>query len=337
MSTPISASRQARWKYIKDQLAAVEERSLRQSARMRALFQRLSKASNRTPRVRPDVEEKMLKKMGKLMGFGHRFALTACPPAVVASIVSPPSTKKRKKKTRRRLKTYEGRLTREVNKRIFLVSPWSPTGSDYLACFPAWDHIAPITRALCYGMAIPAAQRFSMTLNPAQEITEAALRSDKGYAGYLQDRLRRYLKNATPLGQTVPNFVLVVEGWGRHEPLHLHGAISLAPGFLSGIAGKRIRDAIRAAGGIAKGSATGRELDIKPIHEAAGWFRYLGKRRMVAPLKIVQDRARLGMPPLDKKKSLIIASTPLRQAGKKWFEDARQSMDFVLWDRRRRR
>jgi hypothetical protein len=283
------------------------------------------------------MQEKLLKKMGKMMRFGHRFALTDLPTTQVSSIVSSFLGKKAKKKSTRRVKTYQGKLTREVNRRMHRVSPWDPEGTDYLVCLPHWDHLAPLTKAMCYAMAIPSGQRIALTLILTPEIIESALKSRKSFAGYFQDRLRRYLKNAVPPGHTVPDFVFVVEGWSKREDFHLQGAISLTPSLLSGAAGKKLRDALRAAGGVTKGTSTGEELKLVPMHEAAGWFGYLGKRRLVTAAKLVRDRSKLSLPGLDRKERLIVATTPLRRAGQKWYDDVRQSMDIVLWDQRRHR
>lgn len=332
MLTPTIAEH--RWKRIKDQLAADEEMSRRITARSTAFMERWSKASKRGKRVHADVEEKMLKKMAHLMGFGHRFALIDTHPSLVPSFVSPPPPGKRKKKTKRRVFTIHGRLNREANKRIVPIPPYDPAGSEYVAWFPTWDHIAPLTRALCYGMAIPAAQRFTLNLNLTPKITEDALRSKNGIARYFQDRLHRFMRNALP-GEPVPDFLLVVEGWGAHEDLHLHGAINLPPRLARGAGRDIIKTALkRAAGHKASDKHTGTELDAQPIYEAAGWFRYLGKRRMVSEAKVAREQRRLGLPVPETHHHLIVATQPLRRGGKKWFEDARDSGRVVLWNER---
>jgi hypothetical protein len=193
---------------------------------------------------------------------------------------------------------------------------------------------------MAYGMAIPEERRFAFTLKLSDEVIVMALKSSRGFAGFMQDRIARFLRNGVPYGGRV-DFTFVVEAWGKWERPHLQGGIELPHPFadeddvfsLRDDRTELIREALIEAGGRTRKST---QLNAKPMYEAAGWFGYLGKRRLVTARTLKRMRKSFGIAPLTKTETLVAATQSLRQAGKRWFENAKATENFVLWDRRKR-
>lgn len=324
-----------RWKASKDALAREEETSLRLTAHRQRVFAKLkvfgSRVSNPGSRSKPDLDQLVMKKIAKVMRLGSRVALTGRMPSPVAKASTSSPIKKRKKTAPR---NYQKRLIRQATQRIQRVDEGSGSASRYRAWFPAWDHASPLVKAMAYGMAIPEEKRFAFSLKLSGEVVAKGLSSKMGFAGFMQDRLARYLRKAVGPGHAV-NFVFVVEAWRKWEQAHIQGAIELDDFLPFGDHGAAIGGALGGAGGVLQGKAKGTQLNVSLLYEAAGWFDYLGKRRMVTAATLAQLRKKAGVPARTVKEGLIGATVGLRQDGKRWFATSRASEEYVLRDRRR--
>jgi hypothetical protein len=266
------------------------------------------------------------------MRFGAHVALTDQEPSPVRKSGTSTTTKKRKKTVP---KSYSRRLIREANKHIQLVGSWSPGASKYRVWFPNWDHTSPLLKAMAYGMAIPETRRVAFSLKLSEQVIVRGLKSKLGFAGFMQDRIARYLRKALPKTHPAIDFVVVVEGWHRWEPLHVQGVIDLPTPDLSDLLSEgehnlAIEKALQGAGGQFDGKSRGTQLDTRQAYECAGWFEYLGKRRMVTRKTLGQMRKELSIPNPRNAEGLVAATSGLKRAGKRWFDEARKSGDYVL-------
>jgi hypothetical protein len=140
-------------------------------------------------------------------------------------------------------------------------------------------------------MAIPEERRFAFTLKLSNEVILKGLASSKGFTGFMQDRIARFLRNALPKGHPVVNFVIVLEAWRQWEKPHVQGAIELEDTLPFGTYGMEIKKALEGAGGKLEGRSRSTQLDDKQMYEAARWFAYLGKRRMVTQVTLAHGRS----------------------------------------------
>lgn len=285
-------------KRIKDELGTRRESELALDLKIKRITSKLSgspsKVSN--PRSRSDLlaDREILKRINGSIRKGNSVALTAGPTRIVEDDPIPST-----------IIPEDDRSTGKIEK--FHVRHW--------------DHSSQIIKSLAYGAAIPPDRRHAMTIRIRSDVIDHALRSPKGFIGYMQDRIARFMKKA--LGPTIPlpNFMIAVEGVPL-EDFHLHGAIDLPtdPKLVA-----TIKTALRDASGDVTGPARARKVHLKRIDHVAGWFDYVSKARLVTEESLRIDRQRRGIPALNKKESLIGATLGVRRQGRAWFEAARSS------------
>jgi len=206
---------------------------------------------------------------------------------------------------------------------------------------PNWDHVSSVIKRMAYGSAIPATLRHTINLRLSDQVVLDALKSKKGFAGYMQDRIARCLRHEFGPRHPIPDFVIGLEGAHGLDPFHIHGAIAMEPGRIYfdrqqpvGPDGERIRAALLKAGGEWPGRA--RQLLLEECYDVTGWFSYIGKYRLVTARALLTARKRLGISALGQEESLVGATLALRRAGKRWYTAALASEEYVLRDERRR-
>ncbi|MDP3745615.1 MAG: hypothetical protein Q8Q88_01065 [Phenylobacterium sp.] len=285
-------------KRIKDDLGAIQESDLALALKIKRIVSKRpgipSKVSN--PRTRSDLldDREILKRINGSIRKRNSVALTAGPTRVVKEEATP--------------------------------SPINPeddssTGKVEKVHVRHWDHSSQIMKSLAYGAAIPSSRRHAMTIRIRPDIIDHALRSPKGFVGYMQDRITRFMKKALGPTLPVPDFMIAVEGVPL-EDFHLHGAIDLP---VDAKLVETIKRALLEASGDVTGPARARKVHFKRIDQVAGWFAYIGKARLSTEESLKIDRQRRGIPPLPKKEGLVGANLALRRAGKDWFQAARRT------------
>lgn len=260
----------------------------------------------------------------------------------------PVSVKGSRQRPRRRF-TKEGSLFRSFRLRMtklgkdnvkFVV--WYDGRMHYEVRLPNYSHSSPLTRALAYGACIKYEHRWAFTLHLSDKVIDEALRSKRGFASYIQDRVRDSLKEALRGTRLrMPEFFLIPEiDPERTERIHVHGVIEIVNDPFSRFPGRAtlnrraISDALGQAGGIsdfAPGERA-RVVDIRPCTGVAGWVSYITKWYLsVAANLDVMRRAR-GYAIPDRKETLVAATQGLRRAGGKWHRDALKSGNAFFED-----
>lgn len=274
------------------------------------------------------LDRAVLQQLAKKLASGGTFALTAKPGRPV-----PNRTQKQLHKTKRfGVATTLARHARgRLSKITDLGLAGDPVRNAWKVHTPNWDHVSDVIKAVAYGAAIPDRRRFTFTLNLSPDIQVKALRS-KGFAKFMQDRIARELRKVFP-GKQV-GFVFVVEGaydvQGVEEliPFHLHGAIEVPDYVLDGEIIEftshegTVAEALRVAGGKFAGKARARQVKLDPMYNVVGWFSYLAKARFITAraLRSARQMARIPLPPAE---GIVAATSKLRAAGQRWFNEAR--------------
>lgn len=187
----------------------------------------------------------------------------------------------------------------------------------------AWDHAGRYIHLFAYASCIRYEPE-AFSLNLSHDVIEKALRSPKGFAPYLQDRITSEIRREYEAkGFSIPEFCFIVEGNGRDIPFHLHGVISAGPQFRS-----FLKRALLRAGGRHDTRRT--QLRFKRMTFAAGWVSYLSKSQFQTADCLKKARAARGSHRRSKE-CVLGASQSLRRAARKWYEDARADEAVVAY------
>ena len=165
---------------------------------------------------------------------------------------------------------------------------------------PHWDHTTLPLKMLAYSIESAKDGAQTINLRPNPKVTEQALRSPRGPAGYMQDRIRREMEKA--FGRdNIPDFWFVVET-DSDKRFHLHGAV-VTPTVVG--APDMVDAALRAAGGTWDAAKGHHHQQIsKSLDDPIYWAFYVCKRMNVGKARIdrklsastdgVRKRAALG-------------------------------------------
>ena len=301
-----------------------------------------SNLSKPKARSSPLLDRAILQQLTRKLQYGGVFALSAKPPRPV---------RHRDRDKLHKFKRFKVAITfaRHARERLSRLTDLAgdPMTNGWAASVLNWTHVTDVIKAAAYGAAIPDHSRYAFNLNLSPEIQDKALRSPRGFAKFMQDRIGRELRKAFP-GRPV-GFVFVVEGaydiQGVEEliPFHIHGAIEVPDVQLDG---ERVElmsheddvaEALKKAGGKFPEEEGARQAKMEPIYNLIGWFAYLAKARFVTThaLNSARKMARIPMPASE---GVLAATAALRSAGHRWFNDAKTNeTQFSVATMKRRR
>ena len=153
-------------------------------------------------------------------------------------------------------------------------------------------------------------QARTMNIRLGPKAIEAGLASDRGFGGYLSERMTRLLKQA---GDADPCYAFMVEASPVHD-LHVHGIICSPISDLKKVladVGREIE------------MPKERQVVVAPVYDMVGWARYIAKAPLVTAQALADARRRAGLE--DRNDGLVGASLKLRRSGKDWYQSARMS------------
>jgi hypothetical protein len=283
------------------------------------------------------IDREIVKKMGDFVDKGEHIALASNDLRVVLKEKGwKPSEKHPEKRpwspqtTRKAISRYTSPIARRCIKKVMKDGkPVRVMSIDH------WDRASPVLKMLGYAGAISATNGRAFTLKLGQEVIEAGLRSRKGFAGFMQDRMRRILREQVfPRTGFIPDVFFIVEGFRSLEELHLHGVLDADnrdyhPQPLGNDLVDHIADALNLIGGAKTNKAT--QLVIRPITNLPGWIDYMTKRMLTTAEDIIVKRASANVRPLAQDESLVGATMNLRQRGRRWYHAARKGQDVQNW------
>jgi hypothetical protein len=296
-----------------------------------------SKVSNPQTRVHRLVDREIVKKMGDIVDKGEHVALAANDLRVVLKEKGWRSSKKHPEKrawapktTRRAISRFTSRIARKCIKKVIKAGePIRVIATDH------WDRASPVLKMLGYAGAITATNGRAFSLNLGQEVIDAGLRSRKGFAGFMQERMRRTLRELVqPKTGFVPDVFFIVEGYRSLEELHLHGVFDAdnrgyRPRPLGDDLVDHISDALKAIGG--KQTDPTKQLMVRPITNLPGWIDYISKRMLTTAEDLTVKRALAGFRPIVREESLVGATLNLRRRGRTWYQAARKKQNTQDW------
>jgi hypothetical protein len=175
----------------------------------------------------------------------------------------------------------------------------SVNGHGSILLVPHWEHTGDRLKMLAWGMVMKEMGGEAMSLHLSRQVIRNGMRSAKGLAANLRDRITKRLR-ARFAGSihAAPEFFFFIETAPGIDP-HLHGAISIPPGMRN-----EVEAALRDAGG-AWGTGT-RQLDLRPITDAAGWAAYISKFTHTTAYLLQDSR-------------IAAATNGLRRLAKTWY------------------
>lgn len=312
-----------------------EERLIASANTRRFLVQRgwappssdLSKFSRRSD---PLVDRAALEFLDKKLASGGHFGLTTSPARLV---------RLRPTSELNKLKRWGAKYTLSRKARHILTRVHSPTGlgTAYLIHVPIWDHASDVWKTLALVTSIPVGQRLAFNLNLAPDIALRAIKSKKGPAKYLQDRLATELRLAFP-GRPQPAFFMQLEmlDASRRCPdtygLHLHGVIE-RPSSDADVG--RMKEALRRAAGKTVAAKRARLLLLRSALNPLGWAAYIYKHRLATSAAIRDCRLLLACPPVPGADTVLAASARLRAQAQAWYNAQREDEDLIWVSRKK--
>lgn len=173
---------------------------------------------------------------------------------------------------------------------------------------PHWEKTTTSLKAMAMSVVIAERGATTINLRLSRDMCRAALRSSRGPASFLQNRIRAALKRE--FLHELPEFWFVLERDSDHL-FHAHGAIERTPGQED-----RVDQALRSAGGTWDGSGAERFQQVgKPLVEAVWWAYYATKHLNVTGTSI--DR------------KLFASSVEIRNAARGRWDGLRSSFPQV--------
>jgi hypothetical protein len=302
-----------------------------------------SKVSNPGSRADVLLEREILQQLTKKLKKGGAFTLSSAPPRPVVKRGT--TSKGLKKRISKRQRGFVKDIAWDAKRYISATTDLAGDPVAWAVHLSNWDHVSDVIKCAAYGAAMVPATRHAFSLRLSDDVIHRALRSKKGFVGYMQAQIAESLKARLPYHPSVP-FVIALEGAYFQdavvsEPFHIHGAIEVPPYPSEVIPGDGppdlIRAALKSAGG--KRATSARQLDIRPMYAPIGWFTYIAKYRLSALNALAAARKELGIPARGTAESAVGATQSVRRAGKAWFKTARSSGEvfWVVSPRKRRR
>lgn len=182
---------------------------------------------------------------------------------------------------------------------------------------PAWKHTGDHLKSLAWIMALQTLDGVALTfnLNLGSDVIAMAHEAQKargiGFARFVRDRITKKLRAvARSFGIEVPDFFFWVEA-DRADRAHLHGVIVMPWGQDMMKVHRKIRRALKAAGGRWRPTDSGRQLFTQRIRYPAGWVGYVTKWANLTRLRIADGNT-------------VAATSKLRRAAKDWYSHARE-------------
>jgi hypothetical protein len=176
---------------------------------------------------------------------------------------------------------------------------------------PDWTHTGSRLKLLAFANVIAGESASAMTVKLGEDVVASALRSPRGFSGYITERMLRHLRQA---GSIEPRYAFIVEGSPLHD-FHLHGVIS------SSLSNPTLRAALAAVGGSTTLRATERQVDLRPITDLQGWVEYISKAPLLTTKALANERRKRGAE--KRNGGLIGASRSVRAEGAVWYRSAR--------------
>lgn len=309
--------------------AKAREEELIVSARLAARFRSsggagpLSGFSKPVRRSDFHVDRTVLEYLDRKLAKGGQFGLSDAPARLVRT---------RPKSELNKIVQWGSKPTLARKARHMLTRVPSSTGykEAYLIHVPHWDFASDVWKVLSYVTSIPVGHRLAFSLVLTEDIAGRSLKSRKGPAAYLQDRIATELRNAFP-GEPRPAFMMMLEttgqDWSTPEGLglHLHGVLELPTARSM----PRLKRALLRAAGEAPGARRARQLLIRSALNPLGWTAYIFKHCLTTDRAVQTAQAVLHHPPAIGPVTLIAATSRLKADARGWYMAQRDSEDLV--------
>lgn len=271
--------------------AAVRRRADRVIQRLRA---GPSKKPPKTPRKDRDLDLKIFRRIRASLRRGDVVRLTSKPGPAVTDM----------RTRKRRIRTSRWKAEEEIDGGGS-VDEICAAESTFMV--PHWDHTGDRLKLLAWAMSIKGMGGQAMSLHIPDATWSKALKSARGPAAYLRDRMVKRLKKAfASTGFPPPEFFFLVEASSTVRP-HLHGAIVVPPGMRTSVEAALIESV-----GVWRTGT--RQLDLREITDAAGWACYVAKFTFTTMLTL-EDRR------------IAAATNGLRSTARAWYLDRREQGD----------
>ena len=182
-----------------------------------------------------------------------------------------------------------------------------------------WTHTGERLKLFSYGAAMmEGGPLHTLNLNLGETVQREALRSRRGVAGYLSERISRHLKKA---GEPSPSYAFLIEASPVHD-MHVHGLIQSNQNAAS------LRAALKAAGGECLGKPHERQVHLKPVWSLEGWVAYIAKATFTTAREVRRLKTRETG---EASRTMLIGATQgVRRAGAAWYRNMRRTGDPIV-------
>lgn len=174
---------------------------------------------------------------------------------------------------------------------------------------PDWTHTGDRLKLFAMGASMIGQAR-TMNIRLGQKAIQAGLASDRGFGGYLSERMTRLLKQA---GDADPCYAFMIEASPVHD-LHVHGIICSPIPDLKAVlteVGREIE------------MPKERQVKVAEVFDMVGWANYIAKAPLVTAQELADARRRAGLE--SRRDGLIAASLSVRRRGRDWYKAQRIS------------
>lgn len=141
---------------------------------------------------------------------------------------------------------------------------------------PDWTHTGDRLKLFAMASSLSGDTR-TINISLSDAVTVAALKSERGFVGYMSERMTRHLKGA---GDANPTYAFIIEGSPAHK-LHIHGFIQTSVADL--------RKVLAIVAGEALLKAKERQVHTVRAWNLLGWAKYIAK----APCVTAEELSRM--------------------------------------------